>query len=295
MTTYAMTHDGELIDRVTVKQVRARYSEVPEDADLGELGEFGVFPVAGPKGDAPETDDGEELDVSGPVQREDGSWGRLWVVHRFAEVFAHGKQYARLNGDQYVFPYTFEQFRKDCPEVITRTPPLQQMDGEWGIVEVEETSPPTVGPHQIAEPDGIEKVGGQWKTKWTVRARTSDELAAIEAELLLEIDRAAGQFRLRFITDEPGQALTYEHKAREAAAYAAEPAGHYPILQAEAAASGLSVEVLAAEVAATAAQWRLLAAAIEGTRMGAKRAVRAAETYDGKIAAAQVDWEGLVA
>ncbi|MFA7597665.1 MAG: hypothetical protein WCY92_15060, partial [Novosphingobium sp.] len=137
-----------------------------------------------------------------------------------------------------------------------------------------------------------------WRRGWTVRERNEEEFAEQESQCHAQIDHDAGLFRARFITDVPGQSQTYVEKEREALAYATDPEGSYPFLAAEAAATGRTIAQVAAEVAGTAAAWRMLGAAIEGARIGAKRAVSAAKDggdWAGMEAAAAVDWEALLA
>lgn len=120
------------------------------------------------------------------------------------------------------------------------------------------------------------------------------DLPKIEAMLLARIDAEAGAVRLRFITDTPGQALTYRKKEDEARDHQAGGAGPWPMLEAEAAATEQSVAALAAEVFAAANLWVALGAAIEGARMGAKKSVREAESGQAKRDAAVIDWEALI-
>jgi len=120
----------------------------------------------------------------------------------------------------------------------------------------------------------------------------------VDAALHARIDAAAGAIRLRFITDIPGQMLIYERKEREARAFLAaeDPVlADYPLVAAEVAATGRSGAEAAATVVATAELWTAIAAAIEAARIGAKRAVSAAETREDKAAAATVDWDGVIA
>jgi hypothetical protein len=118
-----------------------------------------------------------------------------------------------------------------------------------------------------------------------------------DASLHAKIDFEAGEFRKRFITDIPGQQLTYDRKEREARAFVAEAqpsAGDFPFLAAEAQTTEQTLTEVAQSVIANANMWALLGAAIEGRRIGAKRAVTLAETLEAKIAAANVDWEELL-
>lgn len=49
-----------------------------------------------------------------------------------------------------------------------------------GVDRVEKTPAPDVGKDQVAVRDGIEQVDGVWRYRWTVRDKTSDELAAAQ-------------------------------------------------------------------------------------------------------------------
>lgn len=109
------------------------------------------------------------------------------------------------------------------------------------------------------------------------------------------VDAGAGAFRTLFITDVPGQEMTYVRKEKEGRDFIANGAGPWPMLEAEAAATGEEIAALAATVVAQADQVIGLGALIEGARMGAKKAVRAAPTEEGKRAAAAVDWMALLA
>lgn len=198
------------------------------------------------------------------------------------------------NGAVAKYPYTVAELRADNPATSFPSEIDASKLADFGLVEVTATEPPEITADQVLEEGSPVLSEGEWIQQWTVRDRTADEIAALEEMLLRQIDHDAGQFRLRFITDVPGQAQTYTEKEAEALAYQNNPDGSYPIIEAEAAASGMSVADVAAIVISTAAQWRVLGAAIEGQRMGAKRAVQAAETYSGKLAAAEVDWEALL-
>lgn len=185
---------------------------------------------------------------------------------------------------------------------------------EWdsALIDVRALSVPVIAAHGFICPACRDKHGREgrltlaaWAADLGADQATIDRMAGRDAgppvrdaDLHAQIDLAAGAFRARFITDVPGQAQTYEAKAAEAAAWltASDPdPADYPFLSAEAAASGLTVLAVAQTIAATTTEWRHLAAAIEGARMGAKRAVTAATTAETKRAAANVDWEALIA
>lgn len=104
------------------------------------------------------------------------------------------------------------------------------------------------------------------------------------------IDRAAANARARYITTGAGQEATYQLKADEANAYIAAgrpaDASAYPLLNAEATATGATLSDLADAVLLMRQQWVQLAAGIEGVRMGGKVAVQAAPDTTSIAAAA---------
>lgn len=105
------------------------------------------------------------------------------------------------------------------------------------------------------------------------------------------LDACAGQVRLRYITDVPGQQAVYMTKLQQAQAYlvaraldadAAVP----PYLAAEAGATGESALQVATAITGLATVWNeQLGPAIEGARLGAKRAVSDAQDEAGVQAA----------
>lgn len=102
----------------------------------------------------------------------------------------------------------------------------------------------------------------------------------------IDIDHAAGQARLRYITDVPGQQAVYLLKLSEAEAYVAAyaldtNATPGPHLAAEATATAATAISVAEAVVALATLWNTqLSPAIEGARMGGKAAVAAAATVE---------------
>lgn len=100
------------------------------------------------------------------------------------------------------------------------------------------------------------------------------DLTAYRRKAIAQINGAAGQTRLEFITDIPGQQMLYQAKEQEAAAYLAEsPApvdlSAYPLMAAEVGPglTALTPLDLAQTWLAMANQWRLVAAAIENVRL----------------------------
>jgi len=106
-------------------------------------------------------------------------------------------------------------------------------------------------------------------------------VALARAQAIVAVNRAAGTCRAKYITVTPGQEMTYAEKEREALAYLAASSpvpADYPMLVAEATATGVTLPELAAEVVRVAADWRLIGSQIEGIRRRAIVAVQAATT-----------------
>ncbi|HYI39985.1 MAG TPA: hypothetical protein VE053_06675 [Allosphingosinicella sp.] len=121
------------------------------------------------------------------------------------------------------------------------------------------------------------------------------DLVRLEADLLKAIDEAAGAFRCRFITDQPGQEMTYMAKEVEARAIlAGGDSADAPMITGGAKARGIEVEKMAGMVVARADAWRVIGSAVEIRRESAKAAVAAATTAEEKRAAAAVDWDRLI-
>lgn len=121
------------------------------------------------------------------------------------------------------------------------------------------------------------------------------DAAVLDADLHSKIDREAGAFRCRFITDVPGQQATYLDKERQARDLLADPeGGPFPRIAAEAQVRGIDQVEMALIIVATADQWRAIDTAIEAARIGAKLAVSAATARPAKEAAATVDWEAIL-
>ena len=112
-----------------------------------------------------------------------------------------------------------------------------------------------------------------------------------------DIDRAAGEARLRYITDIPGQERVYIRKAEQAKAFLLLPLGSVPpYVAAEAAATSRTAAQAANRIAAAEALWEdQMSPAIERERTAGKEAVSAATTEaainqarDSAVAALQV-------
>jgi len=112
------------------------------------------------------------------------------------------------------------------------------------------------------------------------------DLAALKAQGKARVDVAAGEARLKYITDAPGQELTYDRKRREALQAIDDPtptAQKYPVL---AASIGIEVpttgnakadfDAVCALVISRETAWAAAASQIEALRLGGKQAVEAA-------------------
>ncbi|QCO07376.1 hypothetical protein [Azospirillum argentinense] len=103
-------------------------------------------------------------------------------------------------------------------------------------------------------------------------------LAALKVAAVDLINARVGELRAVHITVTTGQSATYLEKQDEAERHAAGDSGPFPYLEAEAAATGSTLDDVAALVRATAAAWTATNADLEGRRRGALVAVEAAET-----------------
>lgn len=90
-----------------------------------------------------------------------------------------------------------------------------------------------------------------------------------------DIDKAASEARLRYVPDVFGQAQVYASKAREAAAYLADPQGQVPpYIRAEVRVRRQPPADVAEAIVAAAAQWdEIKGPDIEAARIGGRLAV----------------------
>lgn len=124
------------------------------------------------------------------------------------------------------------------------------------------------------------------------------DFTVLKDYLRAKIDKDAGAFRARFITDVPGQSQTYEKKESECRAWTdgdevANP-DKYPFMIAEATVRGVPVAQVRAEIFAQVSMLTPLAALIEAHRVAAKTGVSNATTLLSVLQNAEVDWEGLL-
>ena len=135
---------------------------------------------------------------------------------------------------------------------------------------------------------------------WTTR--TWEDARSLQLAVnvgLDEIDRCAGQARLRYITSVPGQAETYAKKEEQARAWASAAFwGAAPsFIAAEAAALGVSAQSVAEEVIGLADFWaNVKGPQIEATRRKWKVSIEAATTVlqvDQMVESAKAELEAL--
>lgn len=122
--------------------------------------------------------------------------------------------------------------------------------------------------------------GPGWIWDWATKTwiATLESATARANAVLALIDEAAGQARLRYITDVPGQAETYMRKEQQARAYAAAGfTGTVPsFIAAEAEALSVTAQAVAESVIETADYWvDIKGPQIEGTRRQYKEFVSA--------------------
>ena len=116
-----------------------------------------------------------------------------------------------------------------------------------------------------------------------------------KAELTRKIDASAETTRLRFITPGSGQAMVYQEKLRQAYAYLLDANSEsFSHIHLEAAAAGVTPEVMAQTIIQKAEMWREVSAVIEATRFSAKAAVESAANFAGADAAGSVNWDQVL-
>jgi hypothetical protein len=91
--------------------------------------------------------------------------------------------YVKLNGDTPIYPYTLDTLRAENPETAFSVAPSAASLADFGVYPVEEVTQPAIDPGEVIE-GGVEKVGGVWKQKWTVRAMTPEEMKALVPQVI---------------------------------------------------------------------------------------------------------------
>ena len=117
------------------------------------------------------------------------------------------------------------------------------------------------------------------------------DLSRCAAWLCDKIDRDAGALRSRLVTLAPGQEMVYCLKIAEAREWAPGARDEaFPFLSSEAESTGKSIADVRAAVIEKVSHYTALAAQIEGKRIGAKLAVKAAILLPDLVKASMVAW-----
>lgn len=99
-------------------------------------------------------------------------------------------KYVRIeNGKAAQYPYTIAKLRRDFPDTSFGAEPSPETLAEFGVFAVDETPPPNITVGQVAEEENPVLVDGVWTQQWSVRSRTSQELADAKAVAWEEIKR----------------------------------------------------------------------------------------------------------
>ncbi len=128
-------------------------------------------------------------------------------------------------------------------------------------------------------------------------AQFAPHTARMDAHFHTVIDEEFSAAIRSLISDLPGQSRRYANKYAEAQALIAASVPvlkDYPMLDAEALASGMTPIELALEVKAIGDSWSRIEIALEASRMAAKRAVSAASGFNAKATEAAVDWAAVI-
>lgn len=166
-------------------------------------------------------------------------------------------------------------------------------DPLWAAAEPDSEYP--IAPPAQAVPSGSARwEGGVWAP-----LVPPVSLQDLKAKAAARVDYLAGQARLRYITDVPGQAETYQAKATEAKewstlGFTGEPP---PFIRAEASRRGVTPSALAQEILDLATLWSTeKGPEIEAARIYWKSTTRAAQTeaeLDTTLASAEAELETL--
>ena len=119
-------------------------------------------------------------------------------------------------------------------------------------------------------------------SEWETARQSITDIIQIKIQCCDRIDKTAGDIRLKYITEVPGQQATYWMKTEEARSIKA--AGlidgidmtPYPLIQAEMNATGYGMTLVVNSILDTEASWRQLAAKIEEVRRKGKINIKAA-------------------
>jgi len=93
-------------------------------------------------------------------------------------------KYVRIEGGKVSQrDYTIAKLRRDNPDTSFGAEPTAETLAEFGVFILDETPPPSVTVGQVTEEEDPILVDGVWTQQWSVRSKTSQELADAKAEL----------------------------------------------------------------------------------------------------------------
>ncbi|MFA7667194.1 MAG: hypothetical protein WCY32_13865 [Burkholderiaceae bacterium] len=82
-----------------------------------------------------------------------------------------------IDGEVVKYPYSLAEMRADNPDTSFGAEPSDETMAEFGRVEVAPSDTPPVAVEQVAEEVEPALIEGAWTQQWTVRDKTSEELA----------------------------------------------------------------------------------------------------------------------
>lgn len=92
-----------------------------------------------------------------------------------------------IDGEVVKYPYSLAEMRADNPDTSFGAEPSDETMEEFGRVRVEAVEAPTATVEQVAEEAEPAFVDGAWTQQWTVRDKTSEELAEAKAARKQEV------------------------------------------------------------------------------------------------------------
>lgn len=198
-----------------------------------------------------------------------------------------GGQWFRSSDESFVgasrLPEAAEKFEEITePEFILR---LLEQHAESPFVQQQEPSEdPEAAPAELTEAEVIDMAKQGFAALLAEVSELPHGLDVVKEVVKSKVDVWAGDVRKQFITEAPGQQLTYGEKRAEAEEWMAagqpDDQADYPFLFTESAATGKTVLELATEIINNSRSWKSLGAQIEGARMKAKNAVTVATDID---------------
>lgn len=136
------------------------------------------------------------------------------------------------------------------------------------------------GELDILESTAYDIIDGKAYEVRTYREMTVEEkaerMASLKASNKATIDQAVEAKRLQYLTPGSGQSMAYEQKYNEAAAFKAAEnpdVSDFPHIESEVGITAPTAEEVADVIIAVRQQWVALSAALEGLRLGYKKAV----------------------